>query len=48
MIYYGMDYWAEQKEHMVKGKTFFSQWGPPTLMGGIFVVLGVFGFVAAA
>ena len=32
----------------VKSRTFFSQWGPPTLMGGIFVVLGVFGFVTAS
>ena len=30
------------------GKTFYSQWGPPTLLCGMFVLLGVFAFITAA
>ena len=29
-------------------KTFFSQWGPPTLLCGMFVLFGVSAFVIAA
>ena len=29
-------------------KTFFSQWGPPTLLCGMFVLFGVFAFIIAS
>ena len=29
-------------------KTFFSQWGPPTLFCGMFVLFGVFAFIIAS